>query len=807
MQKVFETTLAGRPLKIETGKLAQFANGSALVRYGDTVILSTATASTSPRPGIDFFPLSVEYEEKMYSVGKFPGGFIKREGRPTEKAILTSRAIDRPIRPLFPSDLRNDVSVVNLVLSVDQDNSPEIAAMIGTSIAIATSDIPWNGPIAGINIGLIDEEIVLNPNEEQRAKSRMQVTLAGTRDKVCMIEAGADEVPDEKMLEAIIEGHKEIQKICDFINGIVAEIGKPKFSYESNALPEGVYEAVRELALEDMRAAVLNENKAVREANTNALKAKVEENFAENHPEWVDRVGDAVSKLEKQVVRDYLFNEHRRVDGRDLNTIRPLSAEVGLLPRVHGSGLFQRGQTQVLTTCTLAPLSKVQHLDGIDTEDEKRYMHHYNFPGYSVGEAKSPRSPGRREIGHGALAERSLVPVLPSETEFPYAIRCVSEITMSNGSTSQGSVCASTLALMDAGVPIKKPVAGISSGLIVNENDENDYIVFMDIQGIEDFFGDMDFKVAGTVDGITSIQVDIKVDGLSYDIIRDAFAMTRKGRLQIINDVLIPCIPEPNAELSPHAPKIIQTKIPVDKIREVIGQGGKVINRIIELTGVEIDIEDDGRVFIASPNSEAADKAMAIINGIAKDPEVGAVFDGVVTRLMTFGAFVEFLPGKEGLVHISKMAWNRVDKVEDVVKEGDPVKVMVTEVDSQGRINLSMRDVMEKPADYVEGGDRGVDRGPRGMDRGPRGGGDRGDRGDRGPRGRSGDRGGDRGPRGGGERGSRGGHDRGPRTDRGDRGERTDRGPRDSADRNDRAPRSNDEFIQRMPEDRNERSF
>ncbi len=745
MEKFFQTTLAGKTLVIETGRLAQFANGSCLVRYGDTVILSTATASSTPRVGIDYFPLSVDYEEKMYSVGKIPGGFIKREGRPSEKAILTSRVIDRPFRPLFPKDLRNDVSVNNLVLCVDQDCSPEIAAMIGSSIAISISDIPWNGPVAGVHIGLIDGKTIINPDEKQREISQMQVTLAGTEEKVCMIEAGANEVPDDVMLQAIIDGHAVIKEICAFIKGIVAEIGLPKFSYTPSDVPEDVFAAVKEFAYARMRDAVLAEDKNLRDKNVAELSKDVAEHIAGLNPDWSAFVGDAMYKLEKKVVREFLFKEHRRVDGRTLDQIRSLSADVGLLPRVHGTGLFQRGQTQVLTTCTLGPLSKVQMLDGIDKEDEKRYMHHYNMPGYSTGEAKPNRSPGRREIGHGALAERSLVPVLPSEEEFPYAIRCVSEIIMSNGSTSQGSVCASTLALMDAGVPIKKPVAGISSGLIVNEENDQDYLVFMDIQGIEDFFGDMDFKVAGTVDGITSIQVDIKVDGLSYDIIRDAFAMTRKGRLQIINDVMLPCIAAPRAELSAYAPKIIQTVIPVDKIREVIGAGGKVINRIIDETGVEIDIEDDGRVFVASPDSAAANRALAMIHGIANDPEPGQVFSGKVTRLMNFGAFVEFLPGKEGLVHISKMAWHRVERVEDVVKEGDPVTVKVVEIDGQGRINLSMRDCQEKPADYVEteGGERrpSAPRGDRGGDRGGR------DRGDRRHGGDHGDRGGDRGGR------------------------------------------------------------
>ena len=702
MERKFEMNLAGRPLIIETGHLAQFATGSCLVRYGDTVIMSTATASAAPRAGIDYFPLSVDYEEKMYSVGKFPGGFIKREGRPTEKAVLTSRAIDRPLRPLFPDDLRNDVVVSNLVLSVDQDCSPEIAAMIGSSAAVAISSIPWNGPIGGIQMGLIDGEVIINPDEKQREISQMLVTLAGTEEKICMIEAGANEVDDDTMLQAIITGHAVIKEICLFIKNIVAAVGQPKFTYQSIAVPEEVKAAVWDFAYAAMREAVLSDDKSIRDARVGELKEKTEVHITEIDPEWAAYVGDAIYELEKKVVREYLFKDHRRVDGRALDAIRPLSASVGLLPRVHGTGLFQRGQTQVLTTCTLAPLSKVQQLDGLDNEEEKRYLHHYNFPGYSVGEAKSARFTGRREIGHGALAERSLVPVLPDEEDFPYAIRCVSEVLMSNGSTSQGSVCASTLALMDAGVPIKKPVAGISAGLIVNEENEKDYLVFMDIQGIEDFFGDMDFKVAGTIDGITSIQVDIKVDGLSYDMIRDAFALTRRGRLQIINDVILPCIDKPRENLSPYAPKIVQITIPVDKIREVIGSGGKVINRIIDETGVEIDIEDDGRVFVASPNSEASDRALAMIQGIANDPEPGQVFNGRVTRLMNFGAFVEFLPGKEGLVHISKLAWNRVERVEDVVREGDEVTVKVIEIDGQGRINLSMRDCIEKPADFVE---------------------------------------------------------------------------------------------------------
>jgi len=738
MEKIFQTTLAGRPLIVETGKLAQFANGSCLIRYGETAVVSTVTASAAPREGIDFFPLSVDYEEKMYAVGKIPGGFIKREGRPSEKAILVSRCIDRPIRPLFPKDLRNDVVVNNLVMSVDQDCSSEIASMIGTSIAIAISDIPWNGPIGGVVLGLIDDEVVINPTEAQRAASRMYVTLAGTKKKICMVEAGANEVDEDSMLAAIEIGHKTIQEIVDFVAGIAAEIGKPKFSYQSSEVPAEVFSCIKEFGWNDMRQAVLSSDKSVRDAQVEALTQKVKAFLAETHEDYLPYLADSIYKLEKKVVRDYLFREHVRVDGRALDEIRPLSCDVGLLPRVHGSGLFQRGQTQVLTACTLAPISKAQMLEGLDNETTKRYMHQYNFPGYSVGEAKATRSPGRREIGHGALAERSLIPVLPSEEEFPYAIRNVSEILMSNGSTSQGSVCASTLALMDAGVPIKRPVAGISTGLIVNEEDENDFLVFMDIQGIEDFFGDMDFKVAGTEIGITSIQVDIKVDGLTIDIIRQAFELTRKGRMHIINNIMLPRLSAPRAELSKYAPRIITTQVPVDKIREVIGSGGKVINKIIADTGAQVDINEDGRIFISTPDAAAAEKALAIIKGIVNDPEVGQIFDGTVTRLMAFGAFVEFLPGKEGLVHISKMAWKRVEKVEDVVKEGDKVKVKVLEIDAQGRINLSMRDCTEKPEGFVETqeaprrpmGDRPMGDRPARERRG--GFNDRGDRGDRG---------------------------------------------------------------------------
>lgn len=702
MEKIFRTEIAGRPLVVETGKIAQFANGSVLIRYGETSVLSTVTASATPREGIDFFPLSVDYEEKMYAVGKIPGGFLKREGRPGEKAILVSRVIDRPIRPLFPKDLRNDVCVNNLVMSVDPDCSPEITAMLGTSIAIAISDIPWKGPVGGVVLGLIDGKTIINPTLEQREISDMYVTLAGTLTKICMVEAGANEVPDDVMLNAIAEGHEEIKKICEFINSIVAEIGKEKFTYESADVPEEIFEAVKEYGWDRMRQAVLSKDKEVRDGNVAVLQEEVAAMLEEKEEGLSKWAPDAIYKLEKKVVRDYLFREHVRVDGRALDEIRPLSCAVGVLPRVHGSSFFQRGQTQVMNICTLAPLDEAQKLEGLDEQTYKRYIHHYNFPGYSTGEAKPSRSPGRREIGHGALAERSLIPVLPSEEEFPYSIRTVSEITMSNGSTSQGSVCASTLSLMDAGVPIKRPVAGISSGLITDPDNDDNFLVFMDIQGIEDFFGDMDFKVAGTTEGITSIQVDIKVEGLTLDIIKAAFEMTHKGRLQIINDIILPCIPAPRAELNKWAPRIISMQVPVDKIREVIGSGGKVINKIIADTGAQININDDGMVYISTPDLEKAEKAKMIINGIVADPEVGTEYDGTVTRLMDFGAFVEFLPGKEGLVHISKMAWNRVEKVEDVLKEGDKVHVKLIEIDSQGRLNLSIRDCLPKPEGYVE---------------------------------------------------------------------------------------------------------
>lgn len=694
MQKTFTMELAGRTLTVETGKLAQLANGAALIRYGDTVILSTATASTAPREGIDFFPLSVDYEERLYAVGKIPGGFIKREGKPSEKAILTSRVIDRPIRPLFPKDLRNDVAVVNTVMSVDQDNSPEIAAMIGASVALSISDIPFNGPIGGVVLGLVDGEVIINPNTAQREKSDMYVTLAGTEEKITMIEAGAKEVPDEVMLDAVIKGHQEIKKIAAFIKGIAAEVGKPKFEYTSAEVPQEIFDAVKEIAYEKMRQAVLTDDKTVRDANVAALTEEVQQALAETFPEKTAVIAEAIYKLEKKVVRKYILDEGKRVDGRRLDEIRPMSADVAILPRTHGSGLFQRGQTQVLTTLTLGGIGEIQKLDGVDLEETKRYMHHYNFPGYSVGEAKTSRGPGRREIGHGALAERALEPVIPSEDEFPYAIRLVSEVLMSNGSTSQGSVCGSTLALMDAGVPIKAPVAGISSGLVIDDENPDRFVTFMDIQGIEDFFGDMDFKVAGTKKGITAIQMDIKVTGLSYEIIKQAFALTRKGRFQILDEIILPVISAPRPSLSPYAPKMFTMNIDPDKIRDVIGPGGKVINKIIDETGVKIDIEDDGRVFVATADEAAGKRALAIIEAIAKDVQPGQIFMGKVTRLMTFGAFVEFAPGKEGLVHISKLDKKRVEKVEDVCKVGDEMLVKVIEVDKQGRINLSRKDAM-----------------------------------------------------------------------------------------------------------------
>ncbi|WP_461246859.1 polyribonucleotide nucleotidyltransferase [Treponema sp. R6D11] len=685
---IYKTDFAGRELTIETGKTAFLANGACIVRYGDTVVQVTATMSPEPRDGIDFFPLSVDYEERLYSVGKIPGGFTKREGRASEKAILTSRVIDRPFRPLFPKDLRNDVSIVALVLSVEQDNSPEVAAMIGSAVAVSMSDIPFNGPIAGLHVGLVDGKIVLNPNEAEKAVSELELTLCASKEKIVMIEAGAKEVPEEKMLEAIKVGHKEIKKICDFINTIVAAEGKAKISYKSCIPGEDVYEAVKKIAYEPLKQALDNAAKEVRDEKTRAVEKEVKEALAEEFPERGHEVAEVLYKLQKHIVRDWIYEEGKRVDGRGLMDLRELSAEVGVLPRTHGSGMFARGYTQVLTVATLGAIADMQKLDGLDNEETKRYMHHYNFPSYSVGETRPSRGPGRREIGHGALAERALVPVLPSEEEFPYAIRTVSEILTSNGSTSQGSICASSLALMDAGVPLKAPVAGISIGL-VTKGDK--YKTMLDIQGIEDFFGDMDFKVAGTKKGITAIQVDIKVDGLSYEIIEEAFTKTRDSRYGILDGVMKNAIAEPRAELSKYAPRLISFNINPDKIRDVIGSGGKVIQKIVADTGVKIDITDDGKVVILAIDSEKGNEAKAIIESIIEEPEVGKVYNGKVVKIMNFGAFVEFLPGKDGLVHISKIADKRIEKVEDVLKEGDEVKVKVMGFEN-GKVNLSMKD-------------------------------------------------------------------------------------------------------------------
>lgn len=692
MFKTYSMELAGRTLTVETGKMAGLANGSALIRYGETTVIVNVTASKKPREGIDFFPLSVDYEERLYAVGRIPGSFQKREGKPSDKAILVARAIDRPIRPLFPKDLRNDVCVNAMVLSVDPDCSPEVAAQIGTSVAISISDIPFNGPTAAVSVGYVDGEIVINPTLAQRERNRLNLTVAGTYEKVSMIEAGADEIPEDIMLEAIMAGHKEIQKITEFIKGIVAEIGKPKFTYESFDVAPELYDAIAEFAKDKMYDAVQAVDKEDRDAKLEVLQAEIEEylkeKYGEAYEEIAPKVGDAVYKLEKKTVRHMILEEHKRVDGRALDEIRPLSAEVDVLPRVHGSALFSRGQTQVMSIVTLGTIGDEQELDGLDEETSKRYIHHYNFPPYSVGEARPSRGPGRREIGHGALAERALAPVIPSQDEFPYTIRVVSEILSSNGSTSQGSICGSTMALMAAGVPIKEPVAGISTGLVTDDTDRSRYIMLTDIQGLEDFFGDMDFKVAGTKNGITAIQVDIKIDGLTRDIIKEAFERTRVARMYILNEVMLKAIPEPRKELSKYAPKIISMKIDVDKIKDVIGSGGKTINKIIADTGVKIDIEEDGSVFIAGTDSEAAEKAKSIIEAITMDLEVGNTYVGKVTRIMNFGAFVEVAPGKEGMIHISKLAKERVEKVEDVVSIGDEVKVKVIEIDNQGRVNL-----------------------------------------------------------------------------------------------------------------------
>ena len=687
--KVFKTMFAGRELTVETGKTCELANGSCWVRYGGSVVMANVTASAKPREGIDFFPLSVDFEEKLYAVGRIPGSFLRREGRPSEKAVLVSRVIDRPIRPLFPKDMRNDVVVSATVLSLDPDNSSEISAMIGTSVALSISDIPWGGPIGAVSLGLIDGEYVINPTVEQRQKSKMQVTVAGTAEKIVMIEAGADQVPDDVMLNGIMYAHEEIKKIIAFIEQIKAEIGKPKFEYQSAGVSEEFYHAVKDLAEADVRAGLDTDDKTVRDSRIAEITERVKAQLEERFPEEIAKLGECMYKIQKHVVRRMIMDEGRRVDGRSLTEVRPLAAEVGLLPRVHGSGLFTRGQTQVLTACTLGTLRDAQELDTIFDQDSKRYIHHYNFPSYSVGEARASRGPGRREIGHGALAERALEPVIPSVEEFPYTIRLVSEVLSSNGSTSQGSVCGSTLALMDAGVPIKAPVAGISCGLVT---EGTRHITFTDIQGIEDFFGDMDFKVAGTKEGITAIQVDIKNDGLTPQIIKEAFDKTHVARDMILDEIMLPCIAQPRAELSKYAPKMLRFTIDPEKIRDVIGKGGAVIQKITADTDTKIDIEEDGSVCIASTDIENCNKAQKTIFAIVKDPEIGDMFYGKVVRILPFGAFVEYAPGKDGMVHISKIDNHRIDKVEDVLNIGDMTWVKVIEIDDKGRINLSRKD-------------------------------------------------------------------------------------------------------------------
>ena len=689
--RVFETEFAGRPLKIETGKMAQLANGECLVRYGETTIHVAATAAAKPRDGIDFFPLSVDFEEKLYSVGKIPGSFLKREGRPTDKAILVCRMIDRPIRPLFPKDMRNDVSIVCTVMSVDPDCSPEIAALVGTSVALSISDIPWDGLISGVSVGLIDGEFIINPTAEQRKLSQMAVTVASTDERIAMIEAGANEVSDEDMFNGIMAGHAENQKIIEFIKDIQREIGKEKFSYPSNKPDPEMFEEIRDFAIDDVKAALDTDDKTVRDERLKPVYEKVHEHFDEIYPDQAAKIDECMYLTQKFVVRRWLLDEQKRVDGRGMDEIRPLAAEVGLLPRVHGSGMFTRGQTQVLTVATLGSTRDNQLLDGIDDEESKRYIHHYNFPSYSVGETKPSRGPGRREVGHGALAERALVPVIPPVEEFPYTIRLVSEVLSSNGSTSQGSICGSTLALMDAGVPIKAPVAGISCGLIT---EGSRWMTMVDIQGLEDFFGDMDFKVAGTKKGITAIQMDLKIHGLTPEIIKEAFAKTHKARNYILDEVMLPVIAEPRPELSKYAPKMLSTIVPVDKIRDVIGSGGKVIQKICAECDVTIDIEDDGHCYVAGIDIEKCRRAMDIIDTIVNDPEPGSYYSGRVTRIMDFGAFVEIAPGKEGLVHISQLDIKRTENVTDVVNVGDIVKVKVLEIDDKGRLNLSRREAL-----------------------------------------------------------------------------------------------------------------
>ena len=687
----FETTLAGRPLVVETGKMAQLAGGSCLIRYGETEVLCTATMADKPREGVDFFPLSVDFEEKLYSVGRIPGSFQRREGKASEKATLASRVIDRPIRPLFPKDMRNDVGVVATVMSVDPDCSPEITAMIGVSVAISISAIPWDGPISGVSVGLIDGEYVINPTEEQRKVSQMAVTVASTKDLVAMIEAGANEVSNEDMFDGIMYAHKVNQEIVKFIEEIRAEVGKEKIDFPSNDPAPEMFEAIKEFAIDDVKVALDTDDKRIRDEALRPIYAAVHEKFDEVYPDDIAKIDDCMYKLQKFIVRRWLLDEGKRVDGRGIDEIRPLNAEIDLLSRVHGSGMFTRGQTQCLSITTLGPMSDVQMLDGIDNETEKRYIHHYNFPSYSVGETRPSRGPGRREIGHGALAERALLPVIPSVEEFPYCIRVVSEVLSSNGSTSQGSICGSTLSLMAAGVPIKAPVAGISCGLIT-EGDR--FMTMVDIQGLEDFFGDMDFKVAGTKKGITAIQMDLKVHGLTPEIIKEALEKTYKARCYILDEIMLPVIPEPRKELSKYAPKMLSTKVPVDKIAEVIGKQGKVIQKICAECDCKVDVEEDGSVFVCSQDIENAKRAIFMIETIANDPEVGAIYKGVVTRIMDFGAFVEIAPGKEGLVHISHLDVKRVDKVTDVVNVGDEVIVKVREIDDQGRINLSRREAL-----------------------------------------------------------------------------------------------------------------
>ena len=695
MYKKFEMELAGRTLRVDVGRVAKQANGAVLMHYGDTVVLSTATASDKPREGIDFFPLSVEYNEKLYAVGKIPGGFNKREGKASENAVLTCRVIDRPMRPLFPKDYRNDVTLENLVLSVEQDCSPELTAMLGSAIATAISDIPFDGPTASTQVGLVDGELVFNPTAEQKEKSDLALTVASTKEKVIMIEAGANEVPEDKMIEAIFAAHEVNQKVIAFIDQIVAECGKPKHDYVSFAVPEELFEAIQKIVTpEEMEVAVFTDDKQTREENIRKITEKLEEAFADNE-EWLAKLGEAVYQYQKKVVRKMILKDHKRPDGRAIEEIRPLAAEVDLIPRVHGSAMFTRGQTQICTITTLAPLSEAQKVDGLDeAETSKRYMHHYNFPSYSVGETRPSRGPGRREIGHGALAERALVPVLPSEEEFPYAIRTVSETFESNGSTSQASVCASSMSLMAAGVPIKSAVAGISCGLVTGATDD-DYLVLTDIQGLEDFFGDMDFKVAGTHKGITAIQMDIKIHGLTRPIIEEAIARTRKARLYILDEVMAKTIAEPRAQVGKYAPKIIQMNIDPAKIGEVVGQRGKTINAIIEKTGVKIDITDEGSVSICGVDADSMEQARKMIATIVTDFEAGMVLEGDVVSIKEFGAFIEFAPGKEGMVHISKIAKQRIDHVEDVLSIGDHVKVVCLGKDKMGRLSFSIKDVAE----------------------------------------------------------------------------------------------------------------